>query len=96
MKRALMLAIGGVLSITIALVILGLFVHRPPECGEPTACGDDYLFPALYFSGLAFAATFAVAVLQAKGATNKWSAFLLRMAAWVAVVACIIALAYIT
>jgi hypothetical protein len=96
MKRALMLAIGSVVAIAAAFVILGLFVHRPPECGEPAACGDDYLFPALYFAGVAFAATFAVAVVQSKQPSGKWSVFLLRMAAWVSAIAVAIAVTYFT
>lgn len=96
MKRVFMLVIGSVVAIAVAFAILVLFVHRPPECGEPAACGDDYLFPALYFAGIAFAATLAVAVFQSKPLSSKWSFFLLRMAVWVSAIAVAIAVTYFT
>jgi hypothetical protein len=96
MKRVFMLVIGSVVAIAVAFAILVLFVHRPPECGEPAACGDDYLFPALYFAGIAFAATLAVAVFQSKPLSSKWSVFLLRMAVWVSAIAVAIAVTYFT
>lgn len=47
MKRLGMTAIGLLIGLASCVAVLALFVHRPPECGEPAACGDDYLFPAL-------------------------------------------------
>lgn len=95
MKRAGMVTLGGVAGLAIAIAILGLFVHRPPECGEPSACGDDYLLPALPMAGIAFAATLVFALVQSKLTPRNWRRYLLSMAAWMAVVSVAIALAYV-
>lgn len=84
MKRVVMIAVGLVVGLALAIAILGLFVHRPPECGEPAACGDDYLFPALYFSGLALASTVGFAVIQGRFQSASWWRFLVRISAWTA------------
>lgn len=56
MKRAAQLLLGGAVGALFGLMLLGLIVERPASCGEPTACGQDYLFPALY-GALAILAT---------------------------------------
>ena len=77
-----MISVGLVVSLALAIAILGLFVHRPPECGEPAACGDDYLFPAFYFSGAAFASTVALAAIQGRLQSASWRRFLVSLTAW--------------
>ena len=71
--------------------VLGLFVHRPPECGEPAACGDEHLFPTLYFSGLALGSTVVIAVIQARQSPRR---FLIVMSSWAVLLTATLAITY--
>jgi hypothetical protein len=77
-KRGLMSFLGVLLGLAAAILILGMFVHRPPECGEPAACGDDYLFPALPIAALVLLVPSVYSfILAKKGST--WGTFAGRM-----------------
>jgi hypothetical protein len=91
MKRAAMISVGFVVGLAFAIAILALFVHRPPECGEPAACGDDYLFPALYFSGAALASTVVFAAIQGRLQSANWQRFLVNLLSWAVVLGALIA-----
>lgn len=91
MKRAAMVSFGVLLGLAFAIAILGLFVHRPPECGEPAACGDEYLFPALYFAGLALCSTVAIAAIQARRSPRR---FFLVMSSWALMLTATLAITY--
>lgn len=82
MKRAAMISVGLVVGLALAIAILGLFVHRPPECGEPAACGDDYLSPALYWAGAALASTVVFALIQVRPQSASWRRFLISLTTW--------------
>ena len=70
MQRVSMAIVGLLVGLAFALVMLVVFVDRPASCGEPAACGDDYLFPAAYFA-LASAIGFPALGLYSGGA-NSW------------------------
>ena len=57
MNRIAKTTVGFLLGVFLAWLVLVFFVDVPPECGEPAACGDDYLLPQLYFC-LGFIAIF--------------------------------------
>jgi hypothetical protein len=78
-KRLAKLGVGASLGFFFAALTLALFVHRPPECGEPAACGDDYLFPAMPLALLLWTATFAYALVLLRKTDPSWRAFLLRI-----------------
>lgn len=94
MKRATMIGISAMLGLAFAVAVLRLFVHRPPECGEPSACGDEYLFPALYFPGLAFASTVVIAAIQARQSLVNWHRFLGVMSSWALLLTVVVAIAH--
>jgi hypothetical protein len=93
MKRAAMISVGVVVGLAIAVAILVLFVHRPSECGEPAACGDDHIFPALYFSSAALASTVALAAIQGRLQSASWRRFLVGLTAWSALLGALMAAA---
>lgn len=47
MKRISVTAFGLLLGVGLAWMALATLVVVPAECGEPAACGDDHLYPAL-------------------------------------------------
>jgi hypothetical protein len=87
MKRATMVVVGGVVGLAFAIAILGLFVHRPSECGEPAACGDAHLFPAIYFAGAAFVSTVVVSATKRGAGATSWRRFSVVMGLWAALLA---------
>lgn len=91
MRRATLIGFGTLLGLAFAVAILGLFMHRPPECGEPAACGDSYLFPVIYYAGLALTSTVVIAAIQAKKPTHR---YILTMASWTALLITVLAITY--
>jgi hypothetical protein len=91
-----MVATGTAIGAAFAIAILAVFVHRPPECGEPSACDDDYLFPALYFSGLALISTMIVAAGLAKRFKAEPRRYFLGMPSWSTLLSIAPVAAYIT
>ena len=91
-----MVATGTAIGAAFAIAILAVFVHRPPECGEPSACGDDYLFPALYFSGLALISTMIAAASLAKRFRAGPRGFFIGMASWSTLLSIALVVTYIT
>jgi hypothetical protein len=89
-----MIAVGFGVGLVFAVAILVLFVHRPLECGEPAACGDGHLFPALYFSGLALGATVAFAAVKRQPQAAHWRRYLVDLSSWIALLAVALAIAY--
>jgi hypothetical protein len=74
-----MSAIGFVVGLSMAILSLVLLVHRPAECGEPAACGDDYLFPVAYLA-LTLAMAFPVLSWVMAGKSQcHWLPFLYRL-----------------
>lgn len=94
MKRSTMITVGTILGLVFAVAILGLFVDRPPECGEPSACGDEYLFPELYFSSIALASTVIVAVIQSRHQPANWRRFVVVMSSWAVLLTAALALTH--
>ena len=86
-----MIGVGTLFGLAFAVAILGLFAHRPPECGEPAACGDEHLFPAIYFAGLALTSTVAIAAIQAKQPTRR---FIFSMASWIVLLFAALSITY--
>lgn len=82
MRRFGMIGIGIALGIFLACLVLGLNVVRPPECGEPSACGDDYLFPALPISMAVLISTLIYAIAQSKWQAASWPGYLKRTFLW--------------
>jgi len=75
MKRTGMMTVGFFLGLAFMVATVFLFVHRPPECGEPAACGDDYLFPALPIGLALWLIMFIYAFIIARQEEAKWDAF---------------------
>jgi len=79
MKRVLFGISGLLIGLLLAWLTVALFISVPPECGEPAACGDEYLFPALWFIVL-FAVGFpTVALVLSRGSPRSYTAILTRL-----------------
>ena len=77
-----MILLGFSIGLTLFISILWLFVERPYECGEPSSCGDDYLFPGLPIAVLALLATTGFAVIISKDIQITWRTFCLKLCVW--------------
>ncbi len=88
MKRIAMALIGLFVGLVFAIAVMVLFVERPPECGEPAACGDAYLFPAAYFALAAVVGFPALSICL--GGSDSWRGSYRKLALGAACVALLI------
>ena len=77
-KRTSMSLLSLFVGLAFALVVMILFVERPPECGEPSACADDYLFPAAYFASAVVVGFLALGIYA--GGAESWRGSLRQLA----------------
>lgn len=92
MSRFGMISLALAIGLILTCLVLILYVDRPPECGEPSACGNEHLFPALPVSDVVFFATVIYAVLMSNRHREDWPRHLKHVLLWSATVATLLTL----
>ena len=82
MRAKVWAGISALIGLCMAALVLTLFVDRPAGCGEPAACGDEWLFPALQYAAVAFIVSMAAGWLVRRG-TPEPGRWLSRMTMFV-------------